>query len=155
MIKNYIKITVALLFIPAFAYANEHKHETNPVELLVYKTPTGGCCKEWISHIEDEGIIVQAKNYQDKHGIQPNYRSSHTAITKHSFAFESHVPAKFIQKSLSENRPNAIRLSVPVMPIGSPGMEVGEHFMPYNGLILFKAGTSKFYANIKAYKEQF
>ena len=161
MIKNYIKITVALLFIPAFSYANEHKHETSPVEFLVYKTPTCGCCKEWISHIEDEGIIAQAKNYPDisqiktKYGIQPNYRSCHTAITKHGFAFEGHVPAKFIQKFLSEDHPNAIGLSVPAMPIGSPGMEVVDRFMPYNVLILFKDGTSRVYANVKAYKEQF
>jgi hypothetical protein len=56
---------------------------------------------------------------------------------------------------LSEEHPNAIGLSVPAMPVGSPGMEVGDRFMSYNVLILFKDGTSKVYAEVKAYEEQF
>ena len=65
------------------------------------------------------------------------------------------VPAKFIQQFLSEEHPNAIGLSVPAMPVGSPGMEVGDRFMPYKVLILFKDGTSEVYAKVKTYEEQF
>jgi len=56
---------------------------------------------------------------------------------------------------LAEKHNNAIGLSVPAMPVGSPGMEVGERFMPYNVLILFKDGTSEVYAEVKTYEEQF
>ena len=56
---------------------------------------------------------------------------------------------------LAEKYNNAIGLSVPAMPVGSPGMEVGERFMPYNVLILFKDGTSEVYAEVKTYEEQF
>jgi hypothetical protein len=41
------------------------------------------------------------------------------------------------------------------MPVGSPGMEVGDRFMPYKVLILFKDGTSEVYAKVKTYEEQF
>jgi len=90
-----------------------------------------------------------------KYGIKPNYRSCHTAVTRNGFAFEGHVPAKFIKQFLAEKHNNAIGLSVPAMPVGSPGMEVGERFMPYNVLILFKDGTSEVYAEVKTYEEQF
>ena len=76
-------------------------------------------------------------------------------LFRSGFAFEGHIPAKFIQQFLSEEHPNAIGLSVPAMPVGSPGMEVGDRFMPYNVLILFKDGTSKVYAKVKTYEEQF
>lgn len=165
MIKIFFKLAVIVLLVPVFTYANEHNQKSNadvkPVELLVYKTPTCGCCKKWISHIEDEGIIADSKDFQNisslktRFGIKPNYRSCHTAVTKNGFVFEGHVPAKFIKQFLSEQHDNAIGLSVPAMPIGSPGMEVGERFMPYNVLILFKDGNSKVYAKLNTYDEQF
>lgn len=165
MIKIFFKLAVIVLLVPMFTYANEHNKKSNaevkPVELLVYKTPTCGCCKKWISHIEDEGIIADSKDFQNisslktRFGIKPNYRSCHTAVTKNGFVFEGHVPAKFIKQFLSEKHDNAIGLSVPAMPIGTPGMEVGERFMPYNVLILFKDGNSKVYAKLNTYDEQF
>lgn len=161
----FLKFAVTVLLLPAFAHATEHKHqnhsEAKPLELIVYKTPTCGCCKKWITHIEDGGIVAYSKDSQNigkiktKYAIKPNYRSCHTAVSRNGFAFEGHVPAKFIQQFLSEDHPNAIGLSVPAMPVGSPGMEVGDRFMPYKVLILFKDGTSKVYAKIKTYEEQF
>ena len=56
---------------------------------------------------------------------------------------------KYIDQFLSEEHPNAIGLSVPGMPLGSPGMEVEGMFTPYNVLILFKDGTSDIYAEVK------
>ena len=161
MIKKFLKIAVTLLIVPAFAHANEYKHESSSVALLVYKTPTCGCCKKWISHIEDEDIIQHSKDYRHispvktQYGIKPNHRSCHTAVTRNGFAFEGHVPAKFIKQFLAEKHNNAIGLSVPAMPVGSPGMEVGERFMPYNVLILFKDGSSKVYEKVNTYEEQF
>ena len=63
--------------------------------------------------------------------------------------FEGHIPSKYIDQFLSEEHPNAIGLSVPGMPLGSPGMEVEGMFTPYNVLILFKDGTSDIYAEVK------
>ncbi len=161
MVNEYFKIAVVLLLLPTFTNAIENKYDVTPLELIVYKTPTCGCCKKWITHIEGEGLITHSqdlaniKRIKTQYGIKPNYRSCHTAVSRNGFAFEGHVPAKFIQQFLSENHPDAIGLSVPAMPVGSPGMEVGDRFMPYKVLMLFKDGTSKVYANVKIYEEQF
>ncbi|WP_105190273.1 DUF411 domain-containing protein [Pseudoalteromonas sp. T1lg48] len=161
MIKKFLKVAVFVLLLPSVVHANEHSNKHDVVELLVYKTPTCGCCKKWISHIESEGFITYAKDYLDispvkaKLGIAANYRSCHSAISRDGFAFEGHVPAKFIRQFLKEDHADAIGLSVPAMPLGSPGMEVGDRFTPYQVLILYKDGSSKVYAEVKTYEEQF
>ena len=86
---------------------------------------------------------------KEKYNIEPQYRSCHTTVSSEGFIFEGHIPSKFIKKFLSENHPNAIGLSVPGMPLGSPGMEYNNQFMPYDVLILFKDGTSKVYAEVR------
>ena len=45
--------------------------------------------------------------------------------------------------------PDAIGLSVPGMPLGSPGMEVEDRFTPYDVLIHFKNGKTKVYAEVR------
>ena len=82
------------------------------------------------------------------YNIDQKYRSSHTAVSSDGFVFEGHIPSKFITQFLSEDHPNAIGLSVPGMPLGSPGMDAGDLFMPYQVLILYKDGTSKVYAEV-------
>ncbi|MEM0516215.1 DUF411 domain-containing protein [Pseudoalteromonas sp. YIC-827] len=161
MIKKYLKIAALLLLLPNLVNANEGNKGEDILELLVYKTPTCGCCTKWITHIESAGFITYAKDYQDispikaKLGIAANYRSCHSAVSRDGFAFEGHVPAKFIRQFLKEEHADAIGLSVPAMPLGSPGMEVGDRFMPYEVLILYKDGSSKVYAEVKTYEEQF
>jgi hypothetical protein len=155
----YLAAAIALLF--SFLSQAQHNHVDDSLELLVFKTPTCGCCKKWIDHIQEQGIISYSQDYADltlvknQFAIKPNYRSCHTAVTRNGFAFEGHVPAKFIKQFLNEKYENAIGLSVPAMPVGSPGMEVGERFMPYQVLILFKDGSSKVYAQVNTYEEQF
>ena len=77
------------------------------------------------------------------------YRSCHTTVSSNGLCFEGHIPSKYIEKFLSEDHPDAIGLTVPGMPLGSPGMDFGDRFMPYDVLILFKDGTSKVYAEIR------
>ena len=125
------------------------------VSLLVHKTPTCGCCKMWMKHAEENGLTVYGQDHEnllkikEKYNIEPQYRSCHTTVSSEGFIFEGHIPSKFIKKFLSENHPNAIGLSVPGMPLGSPGMEYNNQFMPYDVLILFKDGTSKVYAEVR------
>lgn len=69
-------------------------------------------------------------------------------MSSDGYVFEGHIPSKFITQFLSENHPDAIGLYVPGMPLGSPGMEVGNRFMPYKVLILYKDGTSGIYAEV-------
>jgi hypothetical protein len=138
---------------------NTHSH---PVVLDVYKSPSCECCNKWISHINENGFeanIHSSQNFsviKNDKGIAPQYRSCHTAISKGGYAFEGHVPAKFIQQFLKEKHAgDVIGLSVPAMPVGTPGMEVDDRFQPYNILLLKSDGLYEIYAGVQAYKEQF
>lgn len=182
IIIRFINIALFLMFMPFFVLAEKGLKSNDILELLVYKTPSCGCCKKWINHLESAAIVAHSKDIKSlgaiksSVGIRPNYRSCHTAISKDGFVFEGHVPAKFIKQFISEQQGihqdknqhgknqddnqhtmqnDAIGLSVPAMPVGLPGMEVGNRFMPYNVLVLFKDGSSKVYAEIKSYEEQF
>ena len=154
-----LKINLSLAFILFFISLSLSGNEKNIINvqpvLKVHKTATCGCCKMWMKHMEENGFTTHGEDHQnlskikEKYYIEPQHRSCHTAVSSDGFIFEGHVPSKYIKQFLSEDHPNAIGLSVPGMPIGSPGMEVGDRFMPYEVLILFKDGTSQTYAEVK------
>jgi len=129
--------------------------------LDVYKSPTCSCCEKWLDHIDQHGFISKAHNQTDlsafktDKGIAPQYRSCHTAVSKDGYVFEGHVPAKFIHQFLANPPAGAIGLSVPAMPIGTPGMEVGDKFMPYKVILLMSDGSYAIYAKLNNYQEQF
>jgi hypothetical protein len=129
--------------------------------LEVYKSPTCSCCEKWLEHIDQHGFTSKAHNqidlstFKTDKGIAPQYRSCHTAVSKEGYVFEGHVPAKFIHQFLAKPPVNAIGLSVPAMPIGTPGMEVGDKFMPYKVILLMADGSYGVYAELNNYQEQF
>jgi hypothetical protein len=129
--------------------------------LDVYKSPTCGCCKEWMKHLKTNGIDTNGYHPDDmsafktNKGIAREYQSCHTAVSKSGFVFEGHVPAKYIQQFLASPPDNAIGLAVPAMPVGSPGMEYQDRFMPYKVLQLNKDGTSLVYAHVKYPSQQY
>ena len=96
-------------------------------EVLVYKSPTCGCCNKWIDYLEDNGFRVKTEDVADLsqikayHGVTPRLASCHTALVE-GYVVEGHVPAGDITRLLVE-RPKVKGLSVPGMPMGSPGME--------------------------------
>lgn len=98
-------------------------------EITVYKSPTCGCCKKWITHLEDNGFDVTAKNVANvgpikaENGLPPVLGSCHTALID-GYVIEGHVPADDIKRLLKE-KPAITGLAVPGMPVGSPGMEQG------------------------------
>ena len=96
----------------------------------VWKSPTCGCCKDWIIHLESNGFKVvyyDTGNNRVRHqvGMPRKYGSCHTAIIG-DYVIEGHVPASEILK-LIDLQPKAIGLAVPGMPIGSPGMNGPEY----------------------------
>lgn len=96
--------------------------------MTVYKSPTCGCCKNWVDHVEAEGFQVEVHDLDDmseikaEAGVPERARSCHTAIVG-GYAIEGHVPAATIKRLLRE-KPGVAGLAVPGMPTGSPGMEV-------------------------------
>jgi hypothetical protein len=129
--------------------------------LDVYKHPSCGCCGKWIDHLNSNGLTTGIHNrtslaeFKGEKGIAPKYRSCHTAVTKDGYVFEGHVPAKYIQQFLNEKPEGVIGLSVPGMPMGSPGMEAGNKFSPYQVLQLNVDGSSSIYASINNAQEQY
>ena len=152
--KNFLIITCSLTF---SVFSSEMINEDFSSEsiLVVHKTPTCGCCKKWMKHLEEHDFNISSQDHlnlndiKDMHNIKPEYRSCHTAVSSDGFIFEGHIPSKYIKQFLSENHDDAIGLSVPGMPLGSPGMEFENRFMPYEVLILFKDGSSKVYAEVR------
>ena len=154
-----LKIFFSLLILNAIIAIQPSNVSTKGIELedtlLVHKTPTCGCCKKWVDHMKVEGFLLETKNHQslleikDELKIDAKYRSCHTAVSSDGYFFEGHVPSKYVRKFLKENNKDARGLSVPGMPLGSPGMEVDGKFTPYDVLIHLRDGTTEVYAEIR------
>ena len=155
MHKKYLSLLIFTLALSAES-SQLNTQMTNPLmELIVHKTPTCGCCKMWVNHMENNGFAINTQDHQsllkikDNLKIEPQFRSCHTAVSSEGYFFEGHIPGKYISKFLKENNQKAIGLSVPGMPLGSPGMEVEGRFTPYDVLIHFRDGTTKVYAEVR------
>lgn len=108
--------------------------EASGPEITVYKTPTCGCCSDWVDHLRAEGFRVTTHDLaslteiKHEHGVPDELASCHTAVVD-GYAVEGHVPADVIRRLLAE-RPEVTGIAVPGMPMGSPGME-GPYKEPY------------------------
>lgn len=115
--------------------------------VTVYKSPTCGCCGEWVKHMQGNGFKVETHDLNDvspirrRYGIPGSLASCHTAVVG-GYAIEGHVPAADIKRLLRE-RPRVIGLAVPGMVIGSPGMEQGAP-QPYETLAFDAQGSRVF-----------
>lgn len=130
------------------------------ITLNVYKEPTCGCCVGWIEHMDDNGYASTVHHPSNlgavkaELGLKPEWVSCHTAVTDEGFVFEGHIPEKFIDQFLANPPQGALGLAVPGMPIGGPGMEIGDQFTPYDILLINKDGSSSVFASIKSIEEQ-
>ena len=88
-------------------------------------------------------------------GISAQSASCHTAVSEQGYVFEGHVPAKYVQQFLADPPENALGLTVPGMPMGSPGMEMDDRFNPYKVYQLNKDGTMQVYARVDEQSEQY
>ena len=116
----------------------------------VYKSPTCGCCTKWIDHLKADGFRVRSHDTNDvvshkyRLGVPPGHGSCHTAEVG-GYVVEGHVPAREIKRLLKE-KPRARGLVVPAMPVGSPGMEMGNHRDRYDVLLVDQGGGTRTYA---------
>ncbi len=116
----------------------------------MFKDPNCGCCDHWADHVregmETEVAVTQSTDMgavKDEHGVPAQLRSCHTMIVD-GYVIEGHVPAAEIERLLAE-RPEGVRgLAVPGMPIGSPGMEMGDRTQAYQVIAFGDAGMSVF-----------
>ncbi|HWP12492.1 MAG TPA: DUF411 domain-containing protein [Ramlibacter sp.] len=133
------------------AAAAANKAAAAPTEVQVWKEPTCGCCKDWIAHMEANGFKVFVNTggtnaARARLGIPQNMASCHTALVG-GYAIEGHVPAREVRRLLRE-KPVAVGLSAPGMPIGAPGMDTPAYKgkkNPYNVMLVAKDGSATVY----------
>lgn len=119
--------------------------------VAVVKTPTCGCCGAWVEHLRAAGFQVTVTDVEDvtptarQLGVPDDLRSCHTASIG-GYAVEGHVPVEDIRRLLAE-RPDAAGIAVPGMPIGSPGMEMGDRREPYQTLLFRRDGQRRVFAS--------
>ena len=136
---------LVLLFVTLPALATE-----NFSTIMVYKSPSCGCCGQWIKHLEDNGFKTMSHNVQDVKKYKQTAHlprgmgSCHTACVT-GYAIEGHVPAEDIKRMLVE-KPDIRGIAVAGMPIGSPGMEYGKRKHAYNVMSYTKDGKTVVYA---------
>jgi len=124
-------------------------------DITVYRAPDCGCCRTWIKHlkkhhfnvtdvVEDDMDLIKSYN-----NVPKNLASCHTAIID-GYVIEGHVPADVIKRLLKE-KPDVVGLSVPKMPVGTPGMEKGSRKDPFSVFKFTDTGESAIYKEYLTY----
>lgn len=137
------------ILLTAFTLGGVSMYASAAEAVDVYKSASCGCCSKWIDHIKSAGFEVKAHNVTDipatrkQLGMPEHLGSCHTGKVA-GYLVEGHVPASDIQRLLKE-KPKAIGLAAPGMPLGSPGMESSKP-VPYNTLLVKADGSTEIFA---------
>ncbi len=119
----------ALTLVAAFFVLQRSTAQAESPAILVHKDPNCSCCAGWVRHLKDAGFAVRVEEttnlqpVRKRLGVPADLAACHTAEVD-GYVLEGHVPAVAVRRLL-EQRPTAIGLAVPGMPVGSPGMEGG------------------------------
>ena len=117
--------------------------------LEVWKDPNCGCCQDWVDHMQANGFAVKVHEtgnnaVRARLGLPQKLGSCHTALVG-GYVVEGHVPASDV-RALLQQKPKALGLAVPGMPVGSPGMDgavYGNRRDPYDVLLVARDGTTR------------
>lgn len=131
-------------------FANAAQAAAEAIE--VWKSATCSCCEAWVEHMDANGFAVTARNVDSptlqqikrQAGLTKDLSACHTGKIG-GYVVEGHVPAADVKRLLAE-KPDAVGLTVPGMPVGSPGMEDGDKTEPYDVLLVKKDGTTEIFA---------
>ena len=117
----------------------------------VFKSPDCGCCANWVKHLEANGFKTKVTNTEaidevkTRMNVPKKVQSCHTAVVD-GYVLEGHVPSADV-KRLLKDRPAVVGLAVPGMPMGSPGMEVGNRVQRYDVVSFDKQGATRVFAS--------
>ncbi len=139
---------LALAGAGAWAPARAQRRDDAAV-VEVWKDASCGCCQDWIVHMTQHGFKVTAHDtgnnaVRARLGLATRYGSCHTALVG-GYVVEGHVHADDVRRLLRE-KPVALGLAVPGMPVGSPGMDGPEYRGRrdrYDTLLVLRDGTSQ------------
>ncbi|MEZ5728435.1 MAG: DUF411 domain-containing protein [Burkholderiaceae bacterium] len=152
--RALVAIAAIALWPPAASTAQDKPAAAAP-QVEVWKSPTCGCCKDWIAHLQANGYRVRAHDtgnnaMRARLGLPVKYGSCHTAQVG-GYVVEGHVPAREIRRLLAE-KPDAIGIAVPGMPVGSPGMDgpaYGGRKDPYDVLLVGRDGGARVFQSYR------
>lgn len=142
------------LALPAWIGTAQAANDAPLVE--VWKSPTCGCCKDWIAHLQADGFQVRSYDSGNTDArarlkMPLAYGSCHTALVG-GYVIEGHVPAREIRRLLKDKPTGVIGLAAPGMPVGSPGMDgpaYGGRRDPYDVLMVRADGQSSVYQSYR------
>ena len=128
---------------------------TDPLAVEVWKDTSCGCCKDWVAHMQDNGFAVTVHEsgnnaVRSRLGLPQELGSCHTALVG-GYLIEGHVPAGDVRKLLAQ-KPKALGLAVPGMPVGSPGMDgavYGGRRDPYDVLLVARDGNTRVFSSYR------
>ncbi len=115
-------------------------------KLVIYKSPTCGCCAKWVDHVKAAGFVTEVHDLDNvgpikaKYGVPAELVSCHTCLIDH-YVIEGHAPPDVIAKLLRE-KPAVLGIAAPGMPVGSPGMEAGGRKDPFDVLTFDRKGKT-------------
>jgi hypothetical protein len=116
--------------------------------VTVYRDPSCGCCESWSAYLRTNGFDVTIISRNDMDSLKMRLKVPDSLVSCHTaevggYVIEGHVPLAALRRLLDE-RPQAIGLSAPGMPVGSPGMEGGGKPEPYDVVLFGAAGQSSY-----------
>lgn len=123
--------------------------------MTVYRSPNCGCCGGWIEHAQKHGFKVKDIKTEDLAALKQKYKlptelaSCHTTIID-GYVMEGHIPADDIKRFLSA-KPELAGLTVPGMPIGTPGMEARNIKQPFQVLAFNDQGEVEVFKEYQSY----
>ncbi len=142
----------AFFALAAFSATISVAHAANPT---MFRDAGCGCCLKWLEQVKTsfgkKAVIVNSTDMsaiKDKQGVPQALRSCHTVLVG-GYVIEGHVPAKEIARLLREKPKGVKGLAVAGMPMGSPGMEHGDHREAYK-VMTFGSGGQRVYASYAA-----
>lgn len=150
--KVFAAMVTIIVLASAGAISAFSKSPSDSTAVTVYKSPTCGCCTKWVDYLKENGFQIalhdlsqsELSQIKTKYGVHDTLTSCHTAIVD-GYVVEGHVPVDVIQRLLKE-KPDVIGITVPGMPMGSPGME-GSYSEPYDILTFDRDGKTQVYTS--------
>ena len=149
--REALGLGLGALLVPAIGSA------TSAPLVEIWKSPTCGCCGDWIKHLQANGFATKVNLVPDtapvrkRVGFDEKYGSCHTALVN-GYALEGHVPAREVKRLLKEKPAGVVGIAVPGMPLGSPGMDLpqyGGRKMPYDVVLVKKDGSASVYQSYR------
>ena len=129
---------------------------TGVADMTVYRSPSCGCCGVWVDHAKQHGFKItdikteEMAAIKQQHNVPEELASCHTAIID-GYVMEGHIPADDIKRFLAEKPDNLVGLTVPGMPIGTPGMETRDIKQPFQVLAFNDRGEVEVFKEYQSY----